>query len=614
MQAVAEDGRETATPENEPKGPALAEVDLTFVESLAALAAVRAAGLSPRAEVRSSSPAVLLDPEACAVQTDRRLDGGGMVELARFLLLLSIRVGEVARDVAVLRPHAAEIGRCVNYAEPTVLAAHCLSESDLARRVAVVVTPGEGRVPVGMGSRIWARFFPTARRVVWQMPEPPRFQAPQDGRATILLRRLRATDWTHMAYRAVERVWNGLPERLAHRPVLVAGEKGEHPLMKEVAFVLAARGVPIVHVPVPPVEPATVPEEIRDAVWTHVLPILLEELRPRVPAAAACAEGVAEVILERFRLFGHFVDAWEATLGDAFARRPRAVLVSKVLSPQGRALAWVARRHGVPVVTTQHGAVRELNEVSDRNPTAYETSEADLHLCYNDRCAAITSAGAFNRGVVHTVGIDRMQRRAQRSGRPRSDLPVWYLSAMLYAGRRLGVTRGLTDREMYEFEAALVREVFSRLSFDFVFKPYPESNYPDDNPVLSLAEARGVPVFRQKLDMRYLFDRASVLVTSSTVSTLGWCLGTGLPTVLIELPERPLASEARHLLEPAIFVVDGSRPSVYPRLHALLSRGPHWLAEQYAERKPARERAIATLIDGGSGDAGRRGAKLILGR
>ena len=122
-------------------------------------------------------------------------------------------------------------------------------------------------------------------------------------------------------------------------------------------------------------------------------------------------------------------------------------------------------------------------------------------------------------------------RRQPRLTARVSETAIWYISTRLYQSNMGRLHRGLSDVALYEHERRLISDVFATLPHPVTYKPYPAIRYLDPDPIAAqIAATANVTAYSDRLDLRYVASRASMLITSGATSTVSWCLMSGKPT------------------------------------------------------------------------------------
>ncbi|MBM3558957.1 MAG: hypothetical protein FJX53_03525 [Alphaproteobacteria bacterium] len=256
--------------------------------------------------------------------------------------------------------------------------------------------------------------------------------------------------------------------------------------------------------------------------------------------------------------------------------------------PERMAAIRHLRKRGVPVIGFQHGVSREINRMHDAVAAYAENAVTDLFITYNEAAARISAGYVFARGRIAAAGLPRRMARAGRSDRAGDKL--WYISTNHYRGTWQGLMGAMVDRDKAELEIAIVDEVLGQLDRPVFYKPYPETNYADPDPVLArIARHANIRLYGDAVDLRYLLPKIGLLISARATSTTAWCLMAERPYVLIDLPDdQPLLTEARPLFAAGLFLVNGADAEERRRLAEFLRRPMREIAADWAAKAEAR--------------------------
>jgi hypothetical protein len=305
--------------------------------------------------------------------------------------------------------------------------------------------------------------------------------------------------------------------------------------------------------------------------------------------------------------------AWRCCLDGLVRLRPRAVLTNILIGPSAVGLHKVLRERGLPLAVFQHGVTMEIGESSMNLHLVHENVAADLAIVFNKEARRVSQANPFRSCEALSVGLPRDYRRARISRSHPSSPPVWYISTALYLGHRGQLFQGITDGDKADHEIALIERVLDRLPHRVLYKPYPAFRYLDPDPVIEAARAApNISVYEERADLRYLIQRARLLICSRSYSTPSWCLMSGRPVVHIDIPDQ-LTSEARSAFEAGLFLFDAGSADFHDRLRVFLSQPIELIERLYAAKQAARTRLIERFFaTGGIGTgAGWRAAAAI---
>ena len=89
--------------------------------------------------------------------------------------------------------------------------------------------------------------------------------------------------------------------------------------------------------------------------------------------------------------------------------------------------------------------------------------------------------------------------------------------------------------ESYVFatEKALLCDVYGAVAKTVLYKPYPTQRFPHDARYDELFELPKNVRLIDRADFRYVRAAADIIVTDASQSTLGWCMGAGVPLVCL---------------------------------------------------------------------------------
>jgi hypothetical protein len=106
---------------------------------------------------------------------------------------------------------------------------------------------------------------------------------------------------------------------------------------------------------------------------------------------------------------------------------------------------------------------------------------------------------------------------------------------------------------------------------------------------------------------------ADIIVTNANQSTLGWCIGAGVPLVRLcsRFVQDLVNEEVNEAVAEAFFTIDMDSADWPHRLIDLLKRDMSDLRREWDAKKTAREHFLTDYICGPPGSAGRRAAKIV---
>jgi len=393
----------------------------------------------------------------------------------------------------------------------------------------------------------------------------------------------------------------------------------DNELLKEAGYWLSLRGyavVPLLSPPQSEVVGKNIEAEARIAAELPIMckrafdGLLWDRLVPAVTAAFQkfLTRTLSDYETEKQR--------WLVALGaqPGGARHTRAVLTNTIGGASLAALHHVLRGKGIPLLVFQHGITMEYHATHHLYGSQHETTCAELAILFNQRGAVAAERSIYRQGNGIAVGLPRDYGKIRRWCRTGGTQPIWYISTALYIGNRGVLFEGVSDGDKSDFESGIVRNVLAQLPHKVAFKAYPGRRFLDPLPEeIAVDRSDNVELIRERVDMRYLFGAARILVTARSFSTPSWCIMSGLPVVHIDIPDQsPLTPEAREAFMAGVLFFDASEPDFHARIRALLSKPIEEIEALYAEKENAREVLIKEFIsEYGTTGAGYRAATHI---
>jgi hypothetical protein len=295
-------------------------------------------------------------------------------------------------------------------------------------------------------------------------------------------------------------------------------------------------------------------------------------------------------------------------------RPTRAVLTNTIGGASLAALHQVLRGKDIPLMVFQHGVTMEYHATHYLYGSQHETACAELAVLFNQRGTMAAERSIFRQGRGVAVGLPRDYGKRRQRRRAKGTPPIWYISTALYIGNRGVLFEGVSDGDKSDFETGVVQNVLAQLPHQVAFKAYPGRRFLDPLPEeIAVNQSDNVELIRDRVDMRYLFDAARILVTARSFSTPSWCIMSDLPVVHIDIPEQsPLTPEAREAFAAGVLFFDAGAPNFHSQLCDLLSKPVEEIEALYAAKQKARESLIKEYIsDYGTTGAGYRAAAHI---
>lgn len=344
------------------------------------------------------------------------------------------------------------------------------------------------------------------------------------------------------------------------------------------------------------------------------------------------ARAVATVVLQHLSAVLHglagIMKAIDAAIERSFegASSPKILATSGVYGPAGVQLHASCLAHDVTLVDFEHGATTGLSHTAERRLQVCEATTSDILMACSPRAAESFRRAPAKRCDVRVIGLADQTRkvfwpRLQRA-RARARLRlngagavVMHVSGLLYGGNmRVGDDTSV-ERYVFAAEKTLLCDVYGAVNKTVLYKPYPTQRFPHD---ASYAELFPLPRnvrLIDRADFRYVRAAADVIVTDAGQSTLGWCMGAGVP--MVRLSSRIVQSLASEELDASVaeafFTVDVDRPGWKAALIELLNRDIADLRREWQDKGEKRKRFLPGAVFGPPGSVGRRAAKIVAG-
>lgn len=593
----------------------MADRELLFCDHSTALNYARSLGLPEDAEVRTSSPYLLLADDRCTA-AEENIGAEQREALGQANATLGSELWRAFAAHPTLSDLCLVVAQSAIRFERVLHRAMQVSEPDAERRLAVVsVDVGDGEDYLYNGP--W-RSLLAAHPDLLRVAAPLERQAPKRhaiNTPASFRDRLQATGYQRLGFRLAEEIWQRLPKGMARGTAFILRQ---NPLVRETAFHLACRGIAI-HGLKPAAVDAAYRSTCQPEVESMVRPIIEDAVRPLL--APWVFEGTLSLlvneVIENVRQHEFQRLHWRELIGAEEAGRRSFVLSNMLLRPEGSALLCVARERGVPYVSFQHGVSREITPM-EQHELIMEPVASDLCLGYNATWQDVNAQISLPHAPTEVVGMPTDYFNAGKLAPTRDDAPpVLYASTGLYAGYMQTPSRHRdSDLDKARQEIALVENVLGKLPHRVLYKAYPEPRYLDPDPVLNAARTQAnIEIFDGPLDLRHMLRNCRVIVTSRATSTVSWCVLSQKPVVFIDLPQQlPLTRKARHAFEHGLFVFDDADPDLADKLRSFLSRDISEIEHEYARKKEGRDAMIQRFMRAGPPGAGRRAAALLMRR
>jgi len=608
-------------PETNPHrgGTGIDEAEVLYVDSRAGIEEAVRQGLRPDAEVRSSSPALVLDPTLDVTQADAHIPPADLLGFWRTLNESSRETFLRLRTELDSEALALVVARTPFLSQNLLQKAMTLREDDFHRPVAVTVHEPSPADALGRLNGPWPELLSSNPQLVRiTVPESrTRISYPLHPPNAGFLSRILFADWQTIGYRLLLSLWDRLPGSSPRGCILIPNEGS---LVKETAFRLAMRGFALKSLS-PPRDRNGGTSQAGPSLALRVRDLVSDVIAPPefanrfAPSASAAMKRILEArIVGNMESYQGALADWREELDSLSAARPKAILCNNNMHPEMIALNEAAGERRIPFVMFEHGAARAFAKEEARDEVMYETADADILFTYTPVAADIVNESPITRGRAIPVGAPRDHYRIRKRHGSRNNAPsIWYISTMVYMGNVTGLQAGMTDAGLARYEIDVIDRVLAKLPHSVLYKPYPATRYADSDPVSERARSTdNITYYGEALDLRYLPASARVLVTSRAGATQGVCMASRKPLVHVLFPSEPLTEEARSAFEESIFLFDGRSPRMHDELVDFLSRPIAEIERLWERRAPARRELFSRFFDCGHADAGARAANLLI--
>lgn len=341
------------------------------------------------------------------------------------------------------------------------------------------------------------------------------------------------------------------------------------------------------------------------------------------PQAAALARVIQQHLTQGLSHLANHLPALREWAARA-AESGRLYLTNGHNNPASAAVYRLLADHGADVVEFEHGVTAGISSLTDRKRA--RTGAPPV------RCMLVCAAGAaqvFNDVIdcsAAPIGLPDQVRRLYRPGLQRrlarrrlgvglSDRVTMHVSTLPYMGNHRPGLAAPTETTIYELDRRLIEEVYPRLGHTVVFKQYPTQRFPHEPAYGELFKPSPAVRVLYGEDFRYIRAAADTIVTMTPTSTLGWCVGAGVPIVWLDSTVmNPLSNTSlRAAFRAAFLFVDLDKGDWAELLMRILARPLSELRTEWSARSGAREKLYRDHITGPAGSAGRSAARCVLG-
>lgn len=315
-----------------------------------------------------------------------------------------------------------------------------------------------------------------------------------------------------------------------------------------------------------------------------------------------------------------------AGLDRLFAEGSEPVLLANgFVGPLGAATYAACRRRGIRAVAFEHGVTKGISSLAESRAEASEGNHTDVLLACAPNVAR-SFGTRISRGDLRfeAIGLPDQTRRLlrpnlqrlfarRRLGLSLRERVAMHVSTWPYHANHRSGPGVASETATFERDSVLLREVYARLDYTTVFKQYPTQRFPFEPAYDALFGKLGRVIHAKDEDFRYIRAAADVLVTGNPTSTLGWCVGAGVPMIWLESRVvTPLIDDAMRARFGAAFpTVDMDAPDWAANLLARLAAPQREIEREWRAKEAARVSLLSDAVAGPPGPTGRRAAAIV---
>jgi hypothetical protein len=588
-----------------------------FCDSREALEWAYKSGLSHDSIIYTSSPAMLYDERPNIVHIESRWNVQRMKEFQTTIQKFSEEVyDKVMLTNYVTHEESLCVAQAAVFFHRLLFKASCLTSNDLVDPRLFIGVDGNGGPGGNNMNPPWSRLLinnPKYKSITYTLKNDKWSTLTTSGIS--LWNRIRIGGIETLIYRLSIKLLGRLPSTFFRKQVLILNE---NELLIETAAALAMNGVRIRKIKPNKESTVSINKSQLSIIKRAIQPLVNKRIKSLVERdlVACCEEIFFQDVENKLNTFTKFRMQWQFLARES-GQHKRVLLINAPGSIKGLAVASVCREIGVPVVSAQHGITEEICATHGEVSASNDINVSDVFLAYNSQSKKISESSYFSRGEAFSVGISaRHLRMNSIYFLQKIKAPIVYVSTNLYRGNLGAFNTWETDYDRFVSERLLVSNVFSCLPHKVCYKTYPEDNrrYADDDPIIAkVKEQENMDLFRHKVDMRYLLEKYSVLVTSVATSTLGWLIMSGKPVVFINwINNGALTPYAHSIFSKGIFLFDDNE-KLYENLHKFLSLPVNDIEKLWAQKKHDRSKMIKQFFtSSGSKKSGRAASKIII--
>ena len=590
-----------------------------FCDSQEALIWAYQNGLSPKALIRTSSPAMLWSKNKYISDIESHWSEEKMHKFQSTIKKFSEEIfDKLISTKCLTHEEALCISSTAVFFHKVIFKAACLKDEDLREPRLFISVDGFGGLGGNNMNSPWDLLLnhnSKFKKIVYSLDRLKWDGLSTDGIS--LFNRIKIGGIETLIYRIFVKLMSNLPNSFFRKQVLVVNESE---LLIETGAALILNGIKIRKIV--PDNSDFIPDNshqlliIKESIKTIVRNRIKEWVSPDL--VKSCELLFFQEIEAKFNTFSQLRSKW-SFLSKEPSKYKRVLLINAPGNISGLAISSMCRKIGIPIVSTQHGITMEICETSGGGSLANEINVSDIFLTYNSESKKISENSHFAIGNAIDVGISARHLRMKNPpflGNNNNFAPIVYVSTNLYRGNLSAIGNCLTDYKKAKKEGRLINKVLNELPHKVCYKTYPEENrrYADEDPIISLINSKkNMELFDRKIDMRFLIQKHQVLVTSLATSTIGWLVMSKKPVVFINChSESPLTKNAYDQFSKGLFVFNET-DDLYGKLQHFLSRPIAEIEKLGLQKENDRNALISKFFTSSQkGNAGKLASQIII--
>ncbi len=288
------------------------------------------------------------------------------------------------------------------------------------------------------------------------------------------------------------------------------------------------------------------------------------------------------------------------------------ILIGYLDMLKGLALHNICQNKSIPLISCQHGITREIIFDPNMRSIFFETSFSDYLFCYNDMSKKVTqSAMYYNQNNIYNIGLPSDYRNF--ISKKNKSKEICYISTILLSGGIPNFIAPEKDIELINWELKLINKVFKKTIKTIDYKPYPAIRYAEnDISIQAVKEDNNLKLVGTHIDFRYIISNYGLLITSGATSTLGWCVQSNIPLIIINRKgSLSIKESVIHDFKKAFFIFDDSDENWTEKLKSFLEKEYSDILKLWRNKLDTRPAIIKKYFGDVNLNAGKNGANII---